>query len=66
MMRDAGHFDQIKKLRILDKDLVHLADAYDVRTVVASFHRTDLRDHLSFQTALTKLKESYQPHWQMR
>jgi hypothetical protein len=31
MMKDAGHFDQIKRLRILGEDLVPLAAAYDVR-----------------------------------
>lgn len=30
-MKDAGHLDQIRRLRISDKDLDPLAAAYDVR-----------------------------------
>lgn len=30
MMKDAGHFDQIKRLRISEKDLVSFTPAYDV------------------------------------
>ena len=42
MMKDAGHFSQLKRLRILDKDLVPFAAAYDVRELVKSFHCTDV------------------------
>jgi len=34
MMRDAGHYDQIKRLRVSDKDLVPLSAAYDVRNLI--------------------------------
>lgn len=37
MMKDAGHFDQIKKLRIADKDLVPFTVAYDVRNLAGLF-----------------------------
>jgi len=37
MMKDAGHFDQIKRLRISDKDLVPFTAAYDVRNLAKSF-----------------------------
>lgn len=42
MMKDAGHFDQIRRLRILDGDLVPFVAAYDVREVVKLFHCTDV------------------------
>ena len=37
MMKDAGHFDQIKRLRISDKDLVPFSAAYDVRNHMEPF-----------------------------
>lgn len=40
MMKDAGHFDQIKRLRLSDKDLVALTPAYDVRNLVEPFKRS--------------------------
>ena len=46
MMKDAGHFDQIQRLRILDKDLVPFVAAYDVRELIGSFYPTDVSDHL--------------------
>ena len=42
MMKDAGHFDQIKRLRISDKDLAPLTAAYDVRTVVEPLECSDI------------------------
>ena len=33
MMKGAGHFDQIKRLRISDKDLVPFIATYDVRNL---------------------------------
>lgn len=42
MMKDAGHFDQIKRLRVLDKDLVPFASSYDVRALAESSHRADV------------------------
>jgi hypothetical protein len=39
MMKDAGHFDQIKRLRPSDKDLVAFTPAYDVRNLVEPFKR---------------------------
>ena len=36
-MKDAGHFDQIKRLRVSDKDLVPFSTAYDVRNLAAPF-----------------------------
>jgi len=40
MMRDAGHFDQIKRLRIAENDLVPFTAAYDVRDLQSDVLRT--------------------------
>lgn len=37
MMKDAGHFNQVKRLRVSDKDLVSFSAAYDVRNLVEPF-----------------------------
>ena len=42
MMKEAGHFDQLKKLRISDKDLIPFTPAYDVRTLVQSFETCNI------------------------
>ena len=34
MMKEASHFDQVKRLRISDKELVPFTAAYDVRNLV--------------------------------
>jgi len=34
MMKDAGHYDQIKRLRVSDKDLIPFSAAYDVRNLM--------------------------------
>ena len=41
MMKDTGHFDQIKRLRLSDKDLVAFIPAYDVRNLVQPFKRSN-------------------------
>lgn len=38
MMKETGHLDKVKKLRISDKDLARFAAAYDVRNLVESLH----------------------------
>lgn len=63
MMKDAGHFNQIKKLRISDKDLVPFTAAYDVRNAVVPSKRSNICSLVFLlQTALAQLKESYRPH----
>ena len=63
MMKEAGHFDQLKKLRVSDKDLVPFTAAYDVRNLVQSFETCSIFfTYPPLQTALSRLKESYRPH----
>ena len=52
MMKEAGHFDQLKKLRISDKDLVPFTAAYDVRAIVQSVETT-IFAHISLASACT-------------
>ena len=63
MMKEAGHLDQIKRLRISDKDLVPFTAAYDVSNLVQSLGCPGPFTYPSSQTALSQLKESYRPHW---
>jgi len=42
MMKEAGHFDQLKKLRVSDKDLIPFTTAYDVRNLVQSFTTSNI------------------------
>lgn len=62
MMKEAGHLDQLKKLRISDKDLAPFTTAYDVRNRPIVRGVKYLFTYLSPQSALSRLKESYRSH----
>jgi len=47
MMKEASHFDQLKKLRISDKDLVPFTATYDVGAIVQSVKTYNIYLHTS-------------------
>jgi hypothetical protein len=52
MMKDAGHFDQIRRLRVSDKDLSPFTAAYDVRKLVGSSHNSGVCAYIYFRLHL--------------
>lgn len=48
MMKDTGHFDQIKRLRIPDKELVPFTAAYDVRNFMKSLRSFGIHPLISY------------------
>jgi hypothetical protein len=57
MMKEAEHFEKVKRVRVQDKELEAWADAYAVSFVLS---RKPWFDGLTFlQDALEKLKEQF-------